>query len=120
MKRQNPTEQADNLQNKGFGPCKLRVYLLFTGVCTARRVGVKPCFLEANTVHCGGSESLDTGEIPNELNLVMPACAHLCCKNMCCASRFCTGGGGGCRQQIKATSKGLQRKMLAQGNNLKL
>ena len=24
MKRQNPTEQADNLQNKGFGSCKLR------------------------------------------------------------------------------------------------
>ena len=24
MKRQNPTEQAHNLQNKGFGPCKLR------------------------------------------------------------------------------------------------
>ena len=24
MKRQNPTEQADNLQNNGFGPCKLR------------------------------------------------------------------------------------------------
>ena len=24
MRPQNPTEQADNLQNKGFGPCKLR------------------------------------------------------------------------------------------------
>ena len=64
MKRQNPTAQADNLQNQGFGPCKLSGYLLFTGFCTRRRVGVKPCLLEANTVHCGGSERSWFGTFP--------------------------------------------------------
>ena len=53
MRPQNHTEQA--VQTKG-------VHLLFAAFCTTRRVGVRPCFLEANTVHCGGSESLGCTE----------------------------------------------------------
>ena len=31
----------------------------------------------------------------------LPACAPLCCKNMCCASRFCTGGRGAAGSRSK-------------------
>ena len=34
------------------------------------------------------------------------ACAPLCCKNMCCASRFCTGGQGAAGGKSKQMSKG--------------
>ena len=39
------------MQSKGFA-------YNFPGFCTRRRVGMKPCLLEANTVHCGGLERL--------------------------------------------------------------
>ena len=34
-------------------------------------------------------------------DLRLSACAPLCCKNMCCASRFCTGGGGAAGSRSK-------------------
>ena len=58
MKRQNPTEQADNLQNKGFGPCKVRGLPAIYRVLYQARGWGETLLLEANTVHCGGSESL--------------------------------------------------------------
>ena len=48
------------------------------------------------------------------------ACAPLCHKNMCCASRFCTGGGGAAGSKSERMSKGPWSKMLAQGHNLRL
>ena len=45
------------------------------------------------------------------------ACAPLCCKNMCCASRFCIGGGGAVGSRSNEMPKGPESKMLAQGNN---
>ena len=48
------------------------------------------------------------------------ACAPLCCKNMCCASRFCTGGEGAAGSKSKQMSKGPWSKMLVQGHNLRL
>ena len=42
------------MQTKGFA-CQ------FTGFCTKRRVGVKPCLLETNSVHCVGLERLGWG-----------------------------------------------------------
>ena len=34
------------------------------------------------------------------------ACAFLCCKNMCCASRFCMGGRGAAGSKSQQMSKG--------------
>ena len=48
------------------------------------------------------------------------ACAPLCCKNLCRASRFCTGGRGAAGSRSKHMSKGPWSKMLAQGNNPRL
>ena len=48
------------------------------------------------------------------------ACAPLCRKNMCCASRFCTGGVVGGSSTSEQVSKGPWSKMLAQGHNLRL
>ena len=35
----------------------------------------------------------------------MSAPAPLCCKNMCCASRFCTGGGGAAGSNVQGPVK---------------
>ena len=43
------------------------------------------------------------------------ACAALCFKNMCCASRFCTGGRGAAGSRSKQMPKGPWSKMLARG-----
>ena len=51
---------------------------------------------------------------------LLSACAPLCCKNMCCASRFCTGGGGAAGSRSKQCPRVHKAKMLAQGNNLRL
>ena len=40
-------------------------------------------------------------------------CATLSCKNMCRASRFCTGGGGGRGSKSKTLHKGAVKQMLA-------
>ena len=65
MRPQNHTEQADCLQSKGLEHADEGVCLQFTGFCTRCRVGVKPCLLKANTVHCGGLEGL--GKDPENL-----------------------------------------------------
>ena len=48
------------------------------------------------------------------------ACARLCWKNLCCASRFCTGGGGAAGSKSKQMFKGPWSKMLAQWHNVRL
>ena len=46
--------------------------------------------------------NLVTVELLSIFRAGFSACAPLCCKNMCCASRFCRS----CGQQIQAMSKG--------------
>ena len=40
---------------------------------------------------------------------------QLCCKNLCCASRFCTGGRGAGGSKSKNLLEGGMKEMLAQG-----
>ena len=43
------------------------------------------------------------------------ACAPLCCKNMCCASRFCMGGRGAACSKIQANVQGLEKPNASPG-----
>ena len=47
-------------------------------------------------------------------------CAPLCCKNLCCASRFRTGGRGAGGSRSKNLLEGAMKRMLVQGHTLRL
>ena len=46
------------------------------------------------------------GDHPSANPPVVSVCAPLCCKNLCCASRFCTGGMGVVGGRSEQISKG--------------
>ena len=59
-----------------------------------------------------------TRKIALALSLFNPACAPLCCKNLCCASRFCTGGGGAGDSRSKNLLEGAMKASARTGHNL--
>ena len=49
----------------------------------------------------------------SQVSIIQPwfsACAPLCCKNMCCASPFCTGGGGAAGSRSKQCPRARKAK----------
>ena len=46
--------------------------------------------------------------------------SKLCCKTMCCASRFCSGGRGAGASRSKNLLEGAVKQMLVRGHNLRL
>ena len=46
-------------------------------------------------------------------------CAPLCCKNLCSASRFCTGGRGAVGSRSKQAAQGAMKQTLGQGQGKK-
>ena len=89
--------------------CATKILLNFRGNFLVRFAASQPLFYWLVPSNC------------SENSLVYcSARAPLCCKSMCCASRFCTGGRGAAGTASKQMSKGPWSKMLAQRNNLRL
>ena len=91
------TIQPHNIAHLGIVGSFCRYVVSTRGLC----ILCLPLFLVVITLRDSNSFVHELQHLP-----VLSACVPLCCKNLCCASRFGTGGGGAAGSRSKQMFKG--------------